>query len=358
MQKDLTIIIPTYNDTTEKIKCSLDSIALQSDYDLSKIEVIVVDDHTTNKLVDWNEISKSYPQLNIKYIRLSENKGPGNARQVGLDNSVGDFVFFLDCGDSLYDSTVLTAFNNKKTDECDIISTKLYDEETKSKRRSFLFNNAYIFGIFIKRKFLIENNIRFNEILRWEEDAFFEEKIRFYSPKVVSTGGTIGYSYNTDPNSITRRNNHEYQNDFTGFSAMVVKSILLCSFYKDEKAYQEMVDEAIRILSVCYSRFYPHLFQNHNASERILKILYLLKILMEIVPFNINSEEFNSLFIKKVYARNFLIKNHQVPCDKINDFMSMVCSCENLYGDYNIEGTNITVNNLMEEIGRNNRISK
>lgn len=62
MRKDLTIIIPTYNDTNDKIKCSLDSIVLQSDYDLSKIEVIVVDDNTTNKLIDWNEISKLYPQ--------------------------------------------------------------------------------------------------------------------------------------------------------------------------------------------------------------------------------------------------------------------------------------------------------
>lgn len=359
MKKDLTIIIPTYNDTIEKIKCSLDSIVLQSNYDLSKIEVIVVDDNTTNKLVDWNEISKLYLQLNIKYIQLLENKGPGNARQVGLDNSVGDFIFFLDCGDSLYDSTVLTTFGSKKTDDCDIISTKIHDEETKNNRRSFLFNNAYIFGIFIKRKFLIKNNIRFSEILRWEEDAFFEEKIRFYFPRIVSAGSTIGYSYNVDPNSITRRNNHEYQNDFVGFSAMVVKSILLCDFYKDEKAYQEMIDEAIRILSVCYSRFYPYLFQNHDVSERISRILYLLKILMEIVPFNINSEEFNSLFIKNVYQSNLLMKNHQVPYDKINDFMSIVCSYENLYGDYNIEGTNITINNFIEEISiKNNKISK
>lgn len=358
MEKDLTIIIPTYNDTIEKIKRSLDSIALQSDYDLSKIEVIVVDDNSNDILIDWNEILKLYPQLNIKYIQLLENKGPGNARQVGLDYSVGDFIFFLDCGDSLYDSAVLTTFNSNKKCDCDIVSTKLYDEEKNNKRRSFLFNNAYIFGIFIKREFLIKNNIRFSEILRWEEDAFFEEKIRFYFPRIVSTGSTIGYSYNIDSNSITRRNNHEYQNDFTGFSAMVVKSILLCDFYKNKKSYQEMINEAIQILSVCYSRFYLYLFQNHNISERISKILYLLKILNEIVPFNINSEEFNSLFIKNLYQRNLLIKNHQVPYDKINDFMNIVYSSENFYDDYNIEGTNITVNSLIEKISIKNNKSK
>ena len=359
MNKDLSIIIPTYNDSIKEIKCSLDSITLQNSYDSSKIEIIIIDDNTTIKSVNWNKILKLYPQLNIKYIKLLENKGPGNARQVGLDNAIGDFIFFLDCGDSLFDSTVLEVFNSKKTDDCDIISTKLYDEETKTKRRSYLLNNAFIFGIFIKRKFLIENNIRFSEILRWEEDAYFEDKIRFYYPKIVSTGSTIGYSYNVNSNSITRRNNHEYQNNFSGFSAMVVKSILICDFYKNEKAFKEMINEAIRILSVCYSRFYSYIFQNNDISERISKILYLLKILIIIVPFNINSEEFRQLFVKNIYQRNLLKNNYQVPYDKIKDFMNIVCSYENLYDDYDIEGTNISINNFIEEIGiKNNKISK
>ena len=95
-------------------------------------------------MIDWNEILKLYAKLNIKYLRLSQNKGPGNARQVGLDNSCGEFVYFLDSGDSLYNDLVLQTFAKKKTTFCDIISTRIFDESIKSRRLSFVFNNAYI----------------------------------------------------------------------------------------------------------------------------------------------------------------------------------------------------------------------
>ena len=351
MEKDLTIIIPTYNDTFEKITCTLNSIVQQSDYDLSRLEVVIVDDSSTNNLIDWDEVIKIYPQLNIKFIQLSENKGPGNARQVALDNSNGNFVFFLDCGDSLYNSTVLSIFNGKKLTNSDIISTKIFDEETGNKRRSFLFNNAYIFGFFIKRQFLLMNNIRFSEILRWEEDSFFEAKLRYYLPSVESAG-IIGYSYNVDSNSITRINNHEYQNDFLGFSAMVVKSILLCDFYKKERNYKKMVDESMEILSICYSRFYSYLYKEQNISKRMSKILYLLRILIEQCGLNLitDNEEFITLFIKNVYRKNCTTQNDKVPYDKINDFMTVIGSYDNLYDDYNIDGTNITINELIGKI--------
>ena len=173
MEKDLTIIIPTYNDTIEKISCTLDSIINQRKYDFSNLEIIIIDDNSTTSLIDWNEILKLYAKLNIKYLRLSQNKGPGNARQIGLDNSCGEFVYFLDLGDSLYNDLVLQTFAKKKTTFCDIISTRIFDESIKSRRLSFVFNNAYIFGIFSRREFIVNNNIRFNEFLRWEEDTYF-----------------------------------------------------------------------------------------------------------------------------------------------------------------------------------------
>ena len=56
MEKDLTIIIPTYNDTIEKISCTLDSIINQRKYDFSNLEIIIIDDNSTTSLIDWNEI--------------------------------------------------------------------------------------------------------------------------------------------------------------------------------------------------------------------------------------------------------------------------------------------------------------
>lgn len=349
MEKDLTIIIPTYNDSIDKIKCTLNSIVIQRKYDLTKLEVIIIDDNSNKELVDWEEVIKAYNILNIKYFKLTENKGPGNARQVGLDNASGEYIFFLDSGDSLYSSDVLSTFNQKKNAICDIISTRLYDEEKRSNRLSFIFNNTYIFGIFIKRYFIQRRNIRFNEILRWEEDAYFEDLLRYYNPRVLSLK-IVSYSYNIDPNSITRNNNHEYQNDFGGFSAMVVKSILLCDFYIKEKSYQCLANEMFRILAVCYVRFYPYLFGKLEISERMKRILYLLKILIEKCKININNSEFYQMFVERIYERKFLYDS-SVPYDKIYDFMDIIVAEENLEDDYVIEGTNTTIKTFRKTLG-------
>lgn len=349
MNKDLTIIIPTYNDTLDKIKRSLDSLVNQCEFDLSTIEIIIVDDCSNDNRIDWKIILELYPLLNIKYTKIHENKGPGVARQIALDMSIGNYVFFLDCGDCLFDNYVLKTFANYKNLDNDIIATKIYDADSGKKKRSFLFNNAYIFGIFIKKEFLIENNIKFSDVLRWEEDSFFEQLIRYYCPKVVSTH-TVGYTYSNDQDSITRQNNHEYQNNFGGFSAMVVKSILLCDFYKSQKDYTNLIEELIKILSLCYSRFYSSIFQENNISERQRNILYLLRILIEKFDLKINSENVRTLFIKDLFRKNTIYKYKgipEIPYDKIDDFMLFVQNFENLNGNYHIEGTNVTIEEFL-----------
>ena len=143
---------------------------------------------------------------------------------------------------------------------------------------------------------------------------------------------------------------------FLGFSAMVVKSILLCDFYKKERNCQKMVDESMDILTVCYSRFYSYLYKEQNITERMSKILYLLRLLIEQCGLNLitDNEEFILLFIKNVYRKNCIIQNDKVPYDKINDFMAVISSSDNLYDDYNIDGTNITINELIDKISSKN----
>lgn len=356
MNKELTIIMPTYNDSFDKINRTLQSIVSQKEYDFSKIEVIIVDDCSTKGQINWNELLNRYHSLNINYMKLPENKGPGVARQTALNIATGDFIFFLDCGDTLFDDFVLKEFNNNKNLDCDIISTKIYDVDSGNKRRSFLFNNAYIFGIFIKKQFLTEHNINFSEILRWEEDAFFEEQLRYYYPKVVSTK-TVGYTYNDDSDSITRKNDHEYQNEFSGFSAMVIKSILLCEFYKRQQDYERIIHEVCQILSVCYSRFYDSIFKTQDVTERISKIMYLLRCLIENVGLKVDSEKFISIFIKNMYRKNYIYQAYgkeQIPYDKIHDFILLISTYNNLFDDYHIEGTNVTVSELLNIINNKN----
>ena len=88
----ISIIIPVYN-VEKYIKRCVDSLLNQT---YKNLEMIIVDDGS----IDNSEnIIKKYTKENsfIKYIKLKENRGISNARNVALKNATGRFVAFLDC---------------------------------------------------------------------------------------------------------------------------------------------------------------------------------------------------------------------------------------------------------------------
>lgn len=103
----LSIIIPYYNTKTFTLKL-LDVLVPQL---TNEVEVILVDDGCFEK--DF----KSYP---IKVVQI-QNRGVSKARNVGLENSSGIFVTFVDSDDLVSDryiSTILEAIDNKQFDYC------------------------------------------------------------------------------------------------------------------------------------------------------------------------------------------------------------------------------------------------
>lgn len=90
----LTVIVPVYNQA-DLICRALDSIPRRGD-----LEVIVIDDGSTDNTYD---VVKNYvSDLNLRIIRLPENKGLGNAKNVGYDNAKGDYINQLDSDDYFY----------------------------------------------------------------------------------------------------------------------------------------------------------------------------------------------------------------------------------------------------------------
>jgi len=95
MNPRVSIIVPTYN--SEKfIKRAIDSILNQTFQDF---EIIIIDDASMDKTV---EIVKNYCEKDkrIKLFQLNENSGgPAKPFNVGIKNSSGEFVAFLESDD-------------------------------------------------------------------------------------------------------------------------------------------------------------------------------------------------------------------------------------------------------------------
>lgn len=88
----ISIIVPTFNRATT-LEVSLWSVLSQTHSD---IEVIVVDDASTDHT---NMILSEIKDNRLKIIRLSENSGAPNARNIGIENASGDYIAFHDSDD-------------------------------------------------------------------------------------------------------------------------------------------------------------------------------------------------------------------------------------------------------------------
>lgn len=95
----VSIVIPTYK-RPDMLGRAIESAINQTYED---IEVIVVDDNDSSSEYrkQTEEVVRKYMDLeNFKYIKLEKNSGGCVARNVGLNNSSGDYINFLDDDDS------------------------------------------------------------------------------------------------------------------------------------------------------------------------------------------------------------------------------------------------------------------
>lgn len=99
----MSIVIPVYG-VGDVISACLDSILGQS---FADVEVIAVDDHSPDEA---GQILDSYARRDhrVRAIHHSQTGGPGNARNAGMEQAAGDYVWFVD-GDDLLAEGALAA---------------------------------------------------------------------------------------------------------------------------------------------------------------------------------------------------------------------------------------------------------
>lgn len=193
----VSIIIPVYNAQTF-IARSLASVCEQT---LSEIEIIVVDDASTDgsaRLV--TEAAKT--DSRIAYHRLSENVGPAAARNKGLQMAHGDYVFFLDADDTMDRETLEMLISVADSTSCDLVvcdSSRIINQKNAHEGiylypedRSFdgddilnllvnqlLYHKSVgtffgpVWGKLFKRQLIARHGILFPESLRTFEDLAF-----------------------------------------------------------------------------------------------------------------------------------------------------------------------------------------
>ena len=130
------IIIPIYNsgNTLEK---TLMSLKLQTLID--KINIYLIDD---NSIENYDELLNKYKDMNINYLKLDKNVGPGQARQKGLEISNGEYKLFIDSDDLFYDSDSVKKLYEEIIKGYDYVIGITYEE----KRQIEIYNSSDLHG--------------------------------------------------------------------------------------------------------------------------------------------------------------------------------------------------------------------
>jgi glycosyltransferase involved in cell wall biosynthesis len=107
MNPEVSVIIPTYN-RAEYIEFTLESISRQS---FRNWECIVVDDNSDD---NTSEIVRKFTDSDERFKLISRHRNPGGAptcRNIGIEQSRGEYLLFLDSDDILADNCLLNRIN-------------------------------------------------------------------------------------------------------------------------------------------------------------------------------------------------------------------------------------------------------
>lgn len=257
----LSIIVPIYNVELYIGRCAMSLInqTISSD----KYEVVFVDDGTKDRsvevLLDTIDLDL-FP--NYKILR-KKNGGLSSARNYGIDNSSGDYIWFVDSDDWIEPNAVelLLALSERTPDI--ILTTQMYKNvgNSQSYKYSDTLNGEFkgvdvlkhyppscAVAYICKRSFLADNHFRFKEGILFE-DSELTPKLLYYAVRVVCTDIPV-YHHFMREESITHSINQRSINDFK----IVLKSQL--DFYN-----HVVRDE--------YKRMYAS-----SLSPKILELLY------------------------------------------------------------------------------------
>ena len=224
---EITIIIPCYN-VEEYLEECLDSVINQT---FTDFEVICINDGSTDNTLN---ILERYSK-NDSRIRIinQDNKGLAASRNVGLENSSGKYICFLDADDYLDLNTFQETYDIAEDKSTDVIFFKLinFDDETRKTSTFDYFEMDYlknrvgdnVFSCEDVDDYLFRMNVtapgklfkhdlirglKFPEGLIWEDNPFFIElmfrvkRAYFYDKHL--------YFRRIRTNSITQSYTHKY----------------------------------------------------------------------------------------------------------------------------------------------------
>ena len=181
----VSIIIPVFNGEKTIGKC-IDSVLAQS---MKQCEILCCDDGSTDGTINiLDQYSKNHKNI---VLLKQENRGAGLARNKCLEIARGEFICFLDADDFYYDNHALDNIYDGikkhnlsvgcglmlKNVEGKVIQAPFFRNYVKEGKEVIVnFKDYQYDGYFVcymmSRKLIVENNIGFPDLRRFQDPPF------------------------------------------------------------------------------------------------------------------------------------------------------------------------------------------
>lgn len=210
----ISVVIPVYNVEKYLSKC-VDSVLAQT---FRNIEIILVDDGASDSSGSQCDLyAKKDDRIRVFH---KKNGGVSSARNVGLDNALGEWITFVDSDDFISDTYLENLYAPITSSVCvdfiqagctNYIDDKLSTVEQKynyycDSEPMYVFNNFR--GLSFSKLFCLDiinsSHLRFDEQMRTAEDmAFTLDYLLHINSYCFIT--EVGYYYRRHSESLTQR---------------------------------------------------------------------------------------------------------------------------------------------------------
>lgn len=334
--QNLSIIIPVYNDRQGLI-LSLLSLSQLKQLSLDwMFNIIIIDDCSVTD--QYNDIPQTFSNFFNKIILLKTeyNCGPGQARQLGLNNCNSEYVMFLDAGDIISSVIHFTQFLEIVSDNPDVkMFSSAHEEITKTNDITYIdATNNRLHGKIYRLDFLQKYDITFIKGNYYSEDVGFNTACRlicYHLEKMTHELQFIGFekptiSWMYSRTSITRKDDCAYrlfENRDLGPNIIHAFEIALKNNVNIQDIEIRGYEFFVCLYIFYYEAFYHNAFLKENIEGCLQFYKYFFKKLFPCIN-KILFEERYSVIMKEIYQDSNFIISTTIPKFSIWDFMDFL----------------------------------
>ncbi|MCT3924687.1 glycosyltransferase family 2 protein [Elizabethkingia anophelis] len=245
----ISVIVPVYN-AENTLHVAIDSLINQS---YKSIELIVVNDcskdNTHNVLLQYKAKLAASIGISMKIINHEANQGVAAARNTGLNNVTGNYIYYVDADDFIDKNAIELMVDEIIKTDSDIVGCNWYlsfnQNERKMNQPSFVSPSEAIqkmlngkmrwnLWLFMARRSLYEEyNIRFLDGMNMGEDMMVMIKLFTHAEKVAYIGRALYHYGKSNEDSLTKTYSDKHRKE-VATNLYAVEKYLQKSIYSKE----------------------------------------------------------------------------------------------------------------------------